>query len=95
MKEFLFLFFGFLMLELSAQVKQVDPNIYVRRGYKLDIVLDDQKAARFMEFDDKGRLFLSIPTKGLIKSCTDADGDGYYETVVTYVEGHPRLQAMF
>ncbi len=48
-----------------------------------------------MEFDDKGRLFLSIPTKGLIKSCTDADGDGYYETVVTYVEGHPRLQAMF
>lgn len=95
MKEFLFAFVILFGIELNAQVKQADPNIYVRRGYKLDIVLDDQKAARFMEFDDKGRLFLSIPTKGLIKNCTDADGDGYYETVVTYVENHPRLQAMF
>jgi glucose/arabinose dehydrogenase len=83
-----------LILIPTLSTAQVDPNIWVRRGFKLSIALEHQAAARFMEFDDKGRLYVSFPSKGIIRTCIDKDGDGVYEKVVDYVKGHTRVQGM-
>ncbi len=40
------------------------PEMWVRPGYQVTRVAADLKNARFMEFDDKGRLYLSRPTIG-------------------------------
>ena len=87
---------GFLTLSFTAhsQNKQPDERINVREGFKLDIIQDKIKKPRFLQFDDKGTLYVSLPEEGKIKSCKDEDGDGYFETVTNFVTGHKTAHGM-
>ncbi|MHC4442107.1 MAG: PQQ-dependent sugar dehydrogenase [Planctomycetota bacterium] len=75
--------------------RRVDPKIYVRSGYKLTVAEATLKKPRFMEVDPEGTLYVSQPNLGEIKACRDADGDGYYETVTTFVSGHRTAHGMY
>ena len=80
---------------VEAQTKkEVNPKIWVREGYELKIVQSDIQQPRFMQLDDKGTLYVSLPEKGTIKACVDKDKDGYYETVTDFVTGHPKVHGM-
>jgi len=59
----------------------------VREGYKVSVAADAIDNARFMEFDDLGRLYVSRPGFGDIVTLTDADNDGYFESRATFVKG--------
>ncbi|MBL8745357.1 MAG: PQQ-dependent sugar dehydrogenase [Phycisphaerae bacterium] len=59
------------------------PPFLVRPGYEVTVAADDFPAARFMEFDDKGTLYVSNPG-GEILSLRDLDHDGFYETRGTF-----------
>ncbi|MCF8335745.1 MAG: hypothetical protein K9H65_03995 [Bacteroidales bacterium] len=85
-----------LMLSMSVigQQQKTDQEIWVREGFKLEIVQNDIEKPRFLQFDDKGTLYVSLPDAGKIKSCKDQDGDGYYETVTDFVTGHSTAHGM-
>jgi glucose/arabinose dehydrogenase len=77
---------AFVCSDISAQ--EVPPGVWVRPGFNLSIAESSIKAPRFMEFDSKGTLYVSVPREGKIYACRDKDGDGKYETVTTFLEGH-------
>jgi glucose/arabinose dehydrogenase len=78
----------------SQPQQQTDEAIWVREGFKLEIVQNEIEKPRFMQFDDEGTLYVSLPNSGKIKTCKDKDGDGYYETVTDFVSGHPTVHGM-
>lgn len=79
---------------LIAQKDVVSPEIWVRDGYKLSIVQKDITNPRDLVMNTEGVLFVSLPGAGEIKACRDKDKDGYYETVTTFVKGHPKAHGM-
>lgn len=66
----------------------------VREGFKVTLAADAITAARFLEVDDTGTLYVSRPTLGDIIALTDKDNDGYYESRTTFLSDHPSVQAM-
>ena len=80
---------------LIAQKDVVSPEIWVRDGYKLSIVQKDITNPRDLVMNTEGVLFVSLPGAGEIKACRDKDKDGYYETVTTFVKGHPKAHGMY
>ncbi len=85
-----------MMVCLAAPVwpQGVPPGVWVRPGYQLTVAADTIKAPRFMAFGPDGVLYVSVPSQGQIKACSDKDHNGSYETVVTYVEGHDPKQVL-
>tara|TARA_E500000331_G_C17193108_1_gene685819 strand:+ start:4 stop:1212 length:1209 start_codon:yes stop_codon:yes gene_type:complete len=82
--------------QLAGQ-EGIPDGVWVRPGFELTVAESTIKKPRFLEFDDQGTLFVSVPAKGKIQACRDEDGDGIYESVTTYVEGYKTgkiLQAM-
>lgn len=55
------------------------PAFKVRPGYTVSLAASDVRIARFMEFDDKGTLYVSLPA-GSIASLRDTNNDGFCET---------------
>lgn len=83
--------------QVFGQQQQVPAGIWVRPGFKLTVAEGSIKTPRFMEFDPKGTLYVSVPKDGKIFACQDKDGDGTYEAVAPFLEGHEGkniLQAM-
>lgn len=79
---------------LPIQPAQDDvPNFWVRPGYKVTIAAE-QPGTRFLEFDDKGTLFISRPNPGEIRAFVDKDKDGLYETSTAFVTGKPTVHGM-
>ncbi|MGB7157570.1 MAG: PQQ-dependent sugar dehydrogenase [Tepidisphaeraceae bacterium] len=70
------------------------PNFTVRAGYRVDLVADQLTEARFLEFGDKGLLYLSQPRAGVILSLTDTDGDGTYDKTAKFVKEVPSAHCM-
>lgn len=66
----------------------------VRAGFRVSLAADAIDAARFMEFDDQGTLYVSRPAVGDVIALTDKDGDGYYESRTTFLSGYESVQAM-
>lgn len=66
----------------------------VRAGFKVTLAADAINAARFLEVDDKGTLYVSRPALGDIIALSDKDKDGYYESRTTFVSDHPSVQSM-
>ena len=60
-------------------------GVWVREGYTLSIAEDSIQKPRFMAFDDKGGLFVSVPSQGKIFRCVDADKDGVYELSLIHI----------
>lgn len=85
----------FLFQITFAQPKAIDEGISVRKGFKLTVVQSDIKSPRMMQLDTTNNiLYVSLPNKGEVKACQDKDGDGYYETVTTFLEGHKTVHGM-
>src|SRR5215212_4194225 len=50
------------------------PDFWVRPGYRVTLAAEKLPEARFMEFDDKGNLYLSQPGAGSITTLVEKDG---------------------
>jgi glucose/arabinose dehydrogenase len=97
MKNILFTSIALLLFQISfAQPKAADEGISVRKGFKLTVVQSDIKSPRMMQLDTANNiLYVSQPNKGEVKACRDKDGDGYYETVTTFLEGHKTVHSLY
>ncbi len=69
-------------------------GVRVRAGYELTVVQDTIQRPRFLETGSDGTLYVSLPDAGQIKACRDADKDGYYETVTTFVSGRKTVHGL-
>ena len=81
----------------SVSAQEIPDGVWVRDGYELTVAESTINKPRFLEFDDRGTLYVSVPNNGMIQSCRDKDGDGVYESLTTYVEGYEKgkiLQGM-
>jgi len=65
----------------------------VRAGYELTPAADPVPGGRFLEFDDRGNLFISCPNFAHVLMLSDTDGDGFLETRRIIAEG-PDLQSV-
>lgn len=70
------------------------PAFWVRPGYSVTPAAANLRNARFMEFDDKGRLYLSRPQEGDLLVLFDDDKDGFYERRATFVQGMQSLHGL-
>ncbi len=61
------------------------PNFTVRAGYRVTLASPDLGEARFMEWDDKGTLFVSQPNRGKIIALTDKNKDGVYDAPTDFI----------
>lgn len=84
-----------LALPLLALSAAPDPARFeVREGYKVTVAIDDLRGARFMEFDDRGTLYISRPGAGDIVACRDENRDGVFETRTNFIIGRSTVHAM-
>lgn len=81
-------------LTRAADVPQPSPDIRVRDGYVLSVAEATIQNPRFMCLGGSGELYVSLPGEGEIKACRDQDGDGYFETVATFVKGHRSVHGL-
>ena len=75
----------------------VGPNVpafTVRDGYRVTVAVDKMDETRFMEFDDKGTLYVSQPKAGKIVALRDKDNDGVYETSSEFSSGKTQTHGM-
>lgn len=70
------------------------PAFTVRPGYRITLAADNIPGARFLQFDDKGTLYVTRPGRGDILALRDKDGDGVFETRTTYLTGKPQAHGM-
>lgn len=68
------------------------PDFWIRPGYRVELVADNLRNARFMEVDNKGNLYLSRPNSGDILTLRFRNGK--YEQVATFVAGYPTVHGM-
>jgi glucose/arabinose dehydrogenase len=78
----------------AQQIPQPDGGIQVRAGYQLTVVQNDLQNPRMIQVGDQGELYVSLPGPGEIKCCRDKDGDGYFETISTFVSKHKTAHGM-
>ena len=84
----------FFSVALFGQAQKANPDIWIREGYKLEVVENSISTPRFMQMDDKGVLYISLPGKGEIKACKDKNNDGFFETITTFTKSHTRVHGM-
>src|SRR4051812_30886434 len=77
------------------------PNMKVRPGYRVTRAIPEtvkelrNRDARFMEFSGDGKtLFMSQKRDGTILAFRDADGDGVYRTVTTWVKDRKSIHGL-
>lgn len=70
------------------------PAFVVRPGYRVTLIADHLEEARFLEFGEKGTLFVSEPDHGRIRCLRDPDADGVYKTQTVFVSNKHLVQSM-
>src|SRR5262245_63393496 len=68
------------------------PDFWVRPGYRVTLAADKLPEARFMEFDDKGSLYLSQPGAGSITTLTEKNG--VYEVKNKFITNKKTVHGM-
>jgi len=68
------------------------PEFWVRPGYRVELVSENLRDARFVEIDNKGTLYLSRPNSGDILTLKLRNGK--YERVAAFVSGYPTVHGM-
>lgn len=95
MKHYLLILISFFAIACQAQKEISELNkINVREGFKLSLISDQLQSPRFMQMSENKVLYVSLPREGKIKALRDSDGDGYYEKVSDFVEGHNLVHGM-
>jgi len=69
-----------------------EDGLWVREGYESTRAAT-VRGARFLELDDSGTLYVSLPRAGRITALRPAD-DGTYELLGTFVQGYPFAHGM-
>jgi glucose/arabinose dehydrogenase len=82
------------VLPTGGEVGPDVPPFSVRPGYRVTLAAENLGETRFMEFDDKGTLYLSQPGAGNILALRDTNGDGIYETRVPFVTGRKTVHGL-
>jgi glucose/arabinose dehydrogenase len=70
------------------------PAFVVRPGFRVTVATEGLGEARFLEFDDKGTLYVAQPNRGNVLALRDNNRDGVYETRTTFVEGKKGAHGM-
>lgn len=70
------------------------PKFTVRDGYKVTLAADGLSECRFLEFDDKGTLYVSQNRAGNIVALMDKDKDGVFETSAEFIKGKQTAHGM-
>ncbi len=78
----------------SQSAPSVNPAIQVRSGFELTVAVDGLERARFMELDEQGTLYVSQPHLGSVQACRDRDGDGVFETITPFIQGHRTVHGL-
>ena len=78
----------------SKNIPRPHRGITVRKGYELSVAEATIEGPRFLQCGADGTLYVSLPRAGKIQACRDKDGDGYFETVTTFVSNHPTVHGM-
>ncbi len=82
------------MLQKKGSKGEGVPDFTVRAGYRVTLASPNLGEARFMEWDDKGTLFVSQPNKGKIIALTDKNNDGVYDAPTDFIEGKNSAHGM-
>ena len=76
----------------TAQLGADVPAFQVRPGFKVSLVAKDFGEARFLQFDDKGTLYVSQPGDGTIATLRLKGGT--YQKIADFTTGKPRVHGM-
>lgn len=76
----------------NAQLGADVPAFSVRPGFKVSLVAQNFGEARFLEFDDKGTLYVSQPGSGTIASLRLKDGK--YQKIADFTTGKSRVHGL-
>ncbi len=76
----------------GAATGQPPDGFYVRQGYEVSVAVPDLDGARFMEFDDRGRLCVSRPAAGEI-DIFSPNGDSW-TPAGAFVKGRARVHGL-
>lgn len=80
--------FGAATAAVHAQSMVDGPDgLKVRRGYSVTVAVENHPHARFMEFDERGTLYVSRFQDNDVTAFQDADGDGVYEKHSMFASG--------
>lgn len=87
---------GLLLTSVTAALAQPADGLWVRQGYDLTVACRDLRGARFIEFDDRGRLYVSRPRAhgGPGDIAVLRDVDGTFEPAGTFVSGRPSVHGL-
>jgi glucose/arabinose dehydrogenase len=78
---------------LAALLLAAPPDGFtVREGFEVQVVIPSHAGARFLEFDDKGTLYVSRP-QGDVTSYKRTD-DGRYEKLGVFISGKPTTHGL-
>lgn len=87
-----------LALTATAAVAQTRgpkvPAFDIHPGYKVTLAAENLGETRFMQFDDKGTLYVSQPRNGNIITLRDTKKNGQYEKVNVFTSGKPTVHGM-
>lgn len=76
-----------MLAPASGNADEIPDGVWVRDGYKLTVAVDALKSPRFLAFGPNNVLYVSVPKEGKVYACTDADNNGSFETMTTFIEG--------
>ena len=82
-----------LLIAIPAAPPQ-PPAFQVREGYTVSVAVAKLDKARFMEFDDKGNLYVSRPSAGDITRYSDPDATGLFQTKTTFAKGFDTVHGL-
>lgn len=66
----------------------------VREGYEVTVAVETLPGARFMEFDDRGTLYVTRPSRGDVIALRDENGDGRFEKREVFISGRPSIHGL-
>ncbi len=78
----------------SGAAPAVPEGIKVREGFELSVAREGLQNARFMALAETGTLYVSQPRQKSIVALRDADNDGYYENMETFVDDYAQVHGM-
>jgi glucose/arabinose dehydrogenase len=65
-------------------LSEVNPEIWIRPGYELSVVVNSDQRVRHMCFGKDGTLYFTTTPQSIIMAAKDKNNDGYFETLTQF-----------